>query len=174
MTYRQPAETPRKTQRPCAQISTTTVTSIFGVPAMALAGVCIAVGVWPDSGWFLGLAAMALSVLWGYVGWGHSAVAIIDEEDRALVIERWHRSTLRAVERISLAEIASVTVETDVREIERERGMPSTYTVPWIAVNGRAGLVTAIRLSAESQRESARLFVEAVTAGVKRATRKAR
>ncbi len=176
MTYRQPApaETPRKARRPCAQISTTTVTSIFGVPAMALAGVCIAVGVWPDSGWFLGLAAMAISVLWGYVGWGHSTVALIDEEDHALVIERWHWSTLREVKRIGLAELASVTVETDTHQIDHDRGMPETRTVPWISVNGRAGAVTAIRFSSESQRESARLFAEAVTAGVKRAAKKVR
>ncbi len=135
---------------------------------------CITVGVWPDSGWFLGLAALAISVLWGYVGWGHSAVALIDEEDRALVIERWHWSTLREVKRIGLAEIASVTVKTNTYQIDHDRGMPETRTVPWINVNGRARAVTAIRLSNESQRESARLYVEAVSASVKRAQRKVR
>lgn len=175
MPYRTPtAAPPIGRLSPCARISTTTVTSIFGVPAMALAGVCITVGVWPDSGWFLGLAALAISVLWGYVGWGHSAVALIDEEDRALVIERWHGSTLREVERIGLAEIASVTVETDTYQIDHDRGMPETRTVPWISVNGRARAVTAVRLSNESQRESARLFAEAVTVGVKRAAKKVR
>lgn len=176
MTYRQPAlvEQPRKARRPCAQISTTTASSIFGVPLMAVAGVCIAVANWPDSRWFLGLAALAISVLWGYVGWGHAAVAIIDEDDCALILERWHWSTLREVKRIGLAEIASVTVETDTYQIDHDRGMPETRTVPWISVNGRARAVTAIRLSAESQRESARLFAEAVTTAVKRAARKAR
>ncbi len=153
----------------CARPSMTTDAAIFYVPLLAVTGACVAIVAWGDVGALLGGAMVGLSLVLGYFGLGHAARASIDIEERTLFIERSHWSTLRSVEEVRFADLASVCVETGAVEADREHEIPPTCAAPRICVKCAGGRSVQVALDDDTRRESASEFTAAMLAGLARA-----
>lgn len=153
--------------RVCARLSMSTDAAIFYVPLLAVTGACVAIGAWGEVGALLGGALVVLSLVVGYFALGHAARASIDIEARTLFIERSHWSTLRSVEEVRFADLASVCVERVAVEADRERGSASMCTAPCICVKCVGGRSVQVALDDESRRESASEFTAAMLAGLR-------